>query len=330
MFATAYESKIHRGFEDKTKKANEQSGEVAGEAIKEIRTVASLHRQKHFEDKFYKATERPHILARNKAITASLGYGLQQGINMYTNAVAFYAGIRLMDDCRIDFLQMFTTMMVVMITAQGIGRASVFTSTFAKAKHSSIAIFGILEREPKIDPELEGIEPESVHGDISFENVTFRYPARPDVPIFNGEFNLHGKRNTTIALVGPSGCGKSTCIGMLERFYDPLGGTVRIDDNNVNKFSIGNLRGHMALVGQEPTLFDLSIGENVRYGIMEGREVTQEQVEEACKSANIHKFISSLPQGYDTRVGDKGSQLSGGQKQRIAIARALLKNPKVK
>ncbi|CAO3617631.1 unnamed protein product [Cunninghamella echinulata] len=329
MFATAYESKIHRGFEDKTKKANEQSGEVAGEAIKEIRTVASLHRQQHFEDRYFKATERPHMLARNKAITASLGYGLQQGINMYTNAVAFYAGIRLMDDCRIDFLQMFTTMMVVMITAQGVGRASVFTSTFAKAKHSSIAIFGILEREPKIDPELEGIEPETVNGDISFENVTFRYPARPDVPIFSGEFNLHGKRNTTIALVGPSGCGKSTTIGMLERFYDPLGGTVRIDDNNVNKFSLANLRGHMALVGQEPVLFDLSIRENIKYGIEENKEITQQQIEEACQSANIHKFITSLPQGYDTRVGDKGSQLSGGQKQRIAIARALIRKPKI-
>ncbi|CAO3594257.1 unnamed protein product [Absidia cylindrospora] len=329
MFATAYESKIHRGFEDKTKKANEQSGEVAGEAIKEIRTVASLHRQQHFEDRFYKATERPHQLARNKAITASLGYGLQQGITIYTNSVAFYAGVRLMDDCKINFLQMFTTMMVIMISAQGVGRASVFTSIFAKAKISAIAIFDVMDRTPEIDPELEGIEPETVSGNIDFENITFRYPARPDVPIFNGEFNLHGKANTTIALVGPSGCGKSTTIGMLERWYDPLNGSVRVDDHNVNTFSLANLRSHMALVGQEPTLFDLSIGDNVRYGVEESKTVTQEQVEEACKSANIHKFIMGLPKGYDTRVGDKGSQLSGGQKQRIAIARALIRKPKI-
>ncbi|KAI8086524.1 P-loop containing nucleoside triphosphate hydrolase protein [Halteromyces radiatus] len=329
MFATAYESRIHRGFEDKTKKANEQSGEVAGEAIKEIRTVASLHRQQHFEDRFYKATERPHQLARNKAITASLGYGLHQGINIYTNAVAFYAGIRLMDNCTISFLQMFTTMMVVMISAQGVGRASVFTSVFAKAKISAIATFEVMDRTPKIDPELEGIEPETINGNVDFENITFRYPARPDVPIFNGEFNLHGKANTTIALVGPSGCGKSTTIGMLQRWYDPLNGSVRVDDHNANSFTLGNLRSHMALVGQEPTLFDLSIGDNIRYGVEEHKTVSQEEVEEACKSANIHKFIMGLPQGYNTRVGDKGSQLSGGQKQRIAIARALIRKPKI-
>ncbi|SAM01533.1 hypothetical protein [Absidia glauca] len=329
MFATAYESKIHRGFEDKTKKANEQSGEVAGEAIKEIRTVAALHRQQHFEDRFFKATERPHRLARNKAITASLGYGLHQGINIYTNAVAFYAGVRLMDDCKITFLDMFCTMMVIMISAQGVGRASVFTSIFAKAKISAIATFEILDRTPAIDPELEGIEPETINGNFDFENITFRYPARPDVPIFNGEFNLHGKSNTTIALVGPSGCGKSTTIGQILRWYDPISGTVRIDGHNANTFSLDNLRSHMALVGQEPTLFDMSIGENIRYGVEEHKTVTQEEVEEACKSANIHKFITSLPQGYDTRVGDKGSQLSGGQKQRIAIARALIRKPKI-
>ncbi|KAI8071539.1 p-glycoprotein [Gongronella butleri] len=329
MFATAYESKIHRGFEDKTKKANEQSGEVAGEAIKEIRTVTSLNRQQHFEDRFFKATERPHILARNKALTASLGYALQQGISVYTNCVAFYAGVRFMDDCKTNFLDMFTTMMVILITAQGVGRASVFTSTYAKAKHSAVAIFDILEREPKIDPDVEGIEPESVDGNIDFEDIVFSYPARPDIPIFNGEFNAHFKRNTTVALVGPSGCGKSTTIGMLQRWYDPSAGSVRLDDHSTNKFSLSNLRSHMALVSQEPTLFDMSIGENIRYGIEEGKEITQEQIEEACRSANIHKFIASLPNGYDTRVGDKGSQLSGGQKQRIAIARALIRKPKI-
>ncbi|ORZ10103.1 P-loop containing nucleoside triphosphate hydrolase protein [Absidia repens] len=328
-FATAYESKLQRGFEDKTKKVNEQSGEVSGEAIKEIRTVASLHRQQHFEDRYYLATERPHKLAQRKALTASVAYALQQSINIYTNAVAFYTGMRLMDDCKINFLQMFTSMLVIMMTAQSVGRASVFTSIFAKAKNSAIAIFDLLDRTPKIDPDLEGIEPTTITGNIDFENITFAYPARPNVPIFNGEFTMHGKANTTIALVGPSGCGKSTTIGMLERWYDPLSGTVRVDDHNVNKYSLSNLRSHMALVGQEPILFDLSIGDNIRYGVDESKNVTQEEVEEACKSSNIHNFITSLPQGYDTRVGDKGSQLSGGQKQRIAIARALIRKPKI-
>ncbi|KAG0749530.1 hypothetical protein G6F57_002450 [Rhizopus arrhizus] len=330
-FATGYESKIHRGFEDKTKKANEQSGEVAGEAIKEIRTVVALNKQSYFENKYHRATEHPHRLAQRKAYFSAIGYGLQQGITLYTNAVAFYAGIRFMAIGLNDFQQMFTCMMAIMITAQGVGRASVFTSTLSKAKYSAIAAFEILEREPSIDPDLEGIEPShsQINGDISFENITFRYPARPDTSIFNGEFNLTGKRGQTIALVGPSGCGKSTTIGMLQRWYDPISGTVRLDDNNVKNYSLGNLRSHMALVGQEPVLFDMTIGENIRFGVDEGVEITQEQVEEVCKAANIHKFITSLPDGYDTRVGDKGSQLSGGQKQRIAIARALIRRPKV-
>ncbi|KAI8381003.1 P-loop containing nucleoside triphosphate hydrolase protein [Radiomyces spectabilis] len=329
MFATGYESKIHRGFEDVTKKANEQSGEVAGEAIKEIRTVCALNKQPFFEGKYYKATDHPHKLARRKAITASLGYGLHQGITVYTNAVAFYAGIRLMSDGKIDFLQMFTTMMTIMITAQSVGRASVFTQTFAKAKFSSLAAFAVLERVPSIDPDLEGIETEKVKGEVDFKDITFRYPSRPDVPIFSGEFNLHGKAGTTIALVGPSGCGKSTTIGMLQRWYDPLDGTVRLDDHNVKAFSVNNLRSHMALVGQEPVLFDMSIGDNIRFGVDEHKTITQDDVEAACKAANIHNFIIGLPQGYDTRVGDKGSQLSGGQKQRIAIARALIRKPKI-
>ncbi|KAI8094285.1 putative ABC transporter protein [Thamnidium elegans] len=331
MFATGYESKIHRGFEDSTKKANEQSGEVAGEAIKEIRTVAGLNKQIHFENKYYNATERPHRLAQRKAYMSSLGYSLQQGITLYTNAVAFYAGTQLMDKYQLSFDRMFTCMMTIMITAQGVGRASVFTTTFAKAKYSAIAAFEILEREPKIDPELEGIEPsrEQIRGDVDFENISFRYPARPDISIFNGEFNLSGKAGQTIALVGPSGCGKSTTIGMLQRWYDPSAGTVRVDDNNVNKYSLNNLRGHMALVSQEPVLFDMTIGENIRFGVDDGKSITQEDVENAAKASNIHMFITSLPDGYNTRVGDKGSQLSGGQKQRIAIARALIRKPKI-
>lgn len=329
--AASYESRIHRGFESKTKKAYEQSGEVAGEAIKEIRTVAALNKQNHFEGKFEKATDHPHHLAVRKAYFASLGYAGQQSMMLFTNAVAFYAGIRLMAEGRIDFSNMFTVMMAVMLTAQGMGRGSVFTSTFAKAKLSAISTFEVIDRVSKIDPDQEGFETPTanIRGDISFDNVTFRYPARPDIPIFNGEFNLKGKHGQTIALVGPSGCGKSTTIGMLQRWYDASEGQVSLDERNVTSYSVANLRSHQALVGQEPVLFDMSIGDNIRYGIQDNENASDEMVQEAAESANIHKFIISLPDGYNTRVGDKGSQLSGGQKQRIAIARALIRKPKL-
>ncbi|CAO0789626.1 unnamed protein product [Mucor circinelloides] len=332
-FANYYQSKIENGYEDQTKAANEQSGEVAGEAIKEIRTVAGLNKQTHFETKYFYATEHPHKLAKRKAVSSSIGFAFQQSISYYANAVAFFAGIQLMWHHGLTFDRMFTCMMTIMITAQGVGRASVFATTFAKAKYSSIAAFEILERQPLIDGALEGIEPSraQIRGDIDCQDVGFCYPARPDVSVFNGDFNLHGKAGQTIALVGPSGCGKSTTIGLLQRWYDAAAGTVRLDDTDVKKYSLHNLRSHMALVSQEPILFDMSILDNIKFGVDDSikEEVTQQEVEAACKAANIHDFIASLPDGYSTRVGDKASQLSGGQKQRVAIARALIRKPKV-
>lgn len=113
----------------------------------------------------------------------------------------------------------------------------------------------------------------------------------------------------------------------MQRWYDPIRGQVLLDEHAVDKYAVPNLRSHMALVGQEPVLFDLSVADNIRFGALD--TVTQEQIENAAKQANMHRFIESLPQGYETRVGDKGSQLSGGQKQRIAVARALIRNPRV-
>jgi ATP-binding cassette subfamily B (MDR/TAP) protein 1 len=328
--SAGYEFIIHQSFEGKVKKANEQSGEVAAEAIKEIRTVAALNKQDYFESKYHCATEYPHQLAQRKAYLSSIGYALQQAIIFYTYSVAFYAGIHFMAIGLNDFQQMYSCMLAIMTTAQKVGHASTFISSLSKAKCSAIAAFEILERNPKIDPDLEGIEPahSQIKGDISFKNITFSYPARPNTFIFDGEFDLMGKRGQTIALVGPSGCGKSTTIGMLQRWYDPLSGSVCLDEKDVKSYSLNNLRSHMALVGQEPVLFDMTIGENIRFGV-EDVEITQEQVENVCKAAHIHQFIVSLPDGYDTRVGDKGSQLSGGQKQRMAIARALIRRPKV-
>lgn len=218
-----------------------------------------------------------------------------------------------------------------MTASESAGRSTTFASAFSKAKYAAIASYAVIERESKIDPELEGLEPPvgTVKGDVDFKNIKFAYPARPDVAVFNGEFNLQGNAGQTIALVGPSGCGKSTTIGMLQRWYDPLKGTVSLDESNVKNYSLYNLRSHMALVSQEPTLFDMSISENIRFGIDDSKQVSQEEIEDACKASNIHSFITSLPDGYDTRVGDKGSQLSGGQKQRVSIARALIRKPKV-
>ncbi|KAI9256130.1 P-loop containing nucleoside triphosphate hydrolase protein [Helicostylum pulchrum] len=329
--ATAYEYRIELNYTDSTQEANAKSNQVAGEAIREARTVASLNKQSYFEDRYVSARLRPHQMALRKAYFSSIASALSKSMNIFTSAVAFYAGVNLIMKGQINFTQMLVSMTVIMVTAESVGVFSTSTSAFTKAKYAAIASFQIIERKTEIDPELEGLEPAlgTVRGDVDFKDIKFSYPSRPDISIFKGEFNLQGMAGKTIALVGPSGCGKSTTIGLLQRWYDPMQGTVSLDHKDVKSYSLNNLRSHMAVVAQEPVLFDMTIGENILFGADDQMKISQEEIESACKASNIHEFITSLPKGYDTRVGDKGSQLSGGQKQRIAIARAVIRKPRV-
>ena len=166
---------------------------------------------------------------------------------------------------------------------------------------------------------------DKVRGEITFEDVHFSYPVRPDIQVLKG-LSFTAKPKQTVALVGESGCGKSTVVSLLERLYKQSSGSVKVDGVPIEELEIGWLRSQMGLVGQEPVLFAASIYENIRYGRL---DATREEIERAAMEANAHNFITSFPQGYDTEVGEKGVTLSGGQKQRIAIARALVRNPKI-
>ena len=209
------------------------------------------------------------------------------------------------------------------------GRAFAFTIDIARAKSSAATIIPLLERIPLIDPwSHTGKKLEKVEGNIKFTNVHFQYPTRPYVRVLKG-LNIEVKSGQYAALVGPSGCGKSTTIGLTERFYEATKGKIEIDGIDITKINVNNLREHIALVSQEPSLYDMSIKENILFGCKPNQSPTQEDIERVCIEANIHDFIVSLPNGYETMVGNKGTQLSGGQKQRIAIARALIRNPKI-
>ncbi|BFG23272.1 hypothetical protein CerSpe_095460 [Prunus speciosa] len=161
-------------------------------------------------------------------------------------------------------------------------------------------------------------------GDVCLEDVHFSYPLRPDVEILNG-LNLTLKCGTVTALVGPSGAGKSTIVQLLARFYEPNSGCLTVAGEDVRTFDKSEWARIVSLVNQEPVLFSVSVGENIAYGLPDDH-VSKDDVIKAAKAANAHEFIISLPQGYDTLVGERGGLLSGGQRQRIAIARALLKN----
>jgi ATP-binding cassette subfamily B (MDR/TAP) protein 1 len=176
-----------------------------------------------------------------------------------------------------------------------------------------------------------GLKPQNVQGAISFKNVHFSYPTRPDELILNGcSFDIQAGQK--VAFVGRSGCGKSTICALIERLYDPISGCVELDaiaggeGINLRDINVIFLRSLIGYVGQEPTLFATTIRENIRYGFP---DASDEDVEAAAKLANAHDFITSFSEGYETQVGDRGSQLSGGQKQRIAISRVLLGDPKI-
>lgn len=176
---------------------------------------------------------------------------------------------------------------------------------------------------------LENLDDEDVDGGegvVSLKHVHFTYPSRPDNKIFR-DLIVGVEQGQTLAFVGPSGQGKSTIIQLVEEFYRPSRGVVAYNGDDLKDLNVRWYRHEVGLVSQEPTLFDTTIGENIKFGLP---EATQSEIEEAAKSANAHDFITKFPEGYDTMVGSSSaSQISGGQKQRIAIARALLRKPKV-
>jgi ATP-binding cassette subfamily B (MDR/TAP) protein 1 len=197
-----------------------------------------------------------------------------------------------------------------------------------KAQEAARHLQQLFDRKPSVDPWSEDGEPvTSMEGTIEFRDVHFRYPTRPEQPVLRG-LNLTVKPGQYIALVGASGCGKSTTIALLERFYDPLVGGIYVDGKEISSLNINQYRSFLALVSQEPTLYQGTIRENILLGVAQD-DVPDSAIEFACKEANIYDFIQSLPSGFSTLVGSKGTMLSGGQKQRIAIARALIRDPKI-
>lgn len=199
-------------------------------------------------------------------------------------------------------------------------------SSFAAGRVSAAKLFRTIHRKPEIDTHSpNGLILRDIKGDLELRNVDFSYPSRPNERVLTG-FSLTVARGATLALVGESGSGKSTVISLVERFYDPQSGEVLIDGINIKEFQLKWMRGKIGLVSQEPVLFASTIKENIAYGT---KGATLEEITLAAEVANAANFIDKLPRGLETNVGAKGSQLSGGQKQRIALARAVLKNPRI-
>ena len=202
-------------------------------------------------------------------------------------------------------------------------------------KGSTAKLFATIDRVPSIDSaDPGGLKPEKVEGAVSLQNVSFSYPSRPSVPVLR-DLSITFAAGKTSALVGASGSGKSTIISLAERFYDPVFGSVQLDGVDLKDLNVKWLRSQIGLVSQEPVLFASSIKDNIAQGLVgTAYEHAPEEkkfmlVKDAAIKANADDFISGLPNGYDTLVGERGFLLSGGQKQRVAIARAIVSDPHI-
>ncbi|KAK1268040.1 putative multidrug resistance protein [Acorus gramineus] len=313
----------------KAMKSQNESSKLAAEAVSNLRTITAFSSQNRILCFFEQAQEGPRRESVRQSWYAGIGLGTTQSLMSCTWALDFWYGGRLVAHGYITAKALFQTFMILVSTGRVIADAGSMTSDIAKGADAVGSVFAVLDRLTRIDPDdPDGHRPERLDGRVDFQDVHFAYPARPDVVIFRG-FNLSMEEGKSTALVGQSGSGKSTVIGLIERFYDPLKGMVRIDRRDVKTYHLRMLRRHIALVGQEPTLFAGTIRENIAYGREEGKEVSEAEIIEAARAANADEFIACLKEGYDTWCGERGVQLSGGQKQRIAIARAILKDPAI-
>ncbi|CAF2007138.1 hypothetical protein HID58_076875 [Brassica napus] len=309
-------------------KAQDESSKLAAEAVSNVRTITAFSSQERIMKMLEKAQENPRRESIRQSWFAGIGLAMSQSLTTCTWALDFWYGGRLIEDGYITAKALFETFMILVSTGRVIADAGSMTTDLAKGSDAVGSVFAVLDRYTSIDPEdPEGYELERLTGRVEFLNVDFSYPTRPDVMIFT-DFSIDIDAAKSTAIVGPSGSGKSTVIGLIERFYDPVKGVVKIDGRDLRSYNLRSLRQHIALVSQEPTLFAGTIRENIVYGRASDK-IDESEIIEAASAANAHDFITSLTDGYDTYCGDRGVQLSGGQKQRIAIARAVLKNPSV-
>ena len=229
-----------------------------------------------------------------------LTYGLSQSTILFVYIISFRFGAFLVTFPAghvlfTEFQDIFRVFAAIIFASIGIGAAASFAPDYNQAKKSAKLVFSIINREPEIDNySEEGVKPDEVSGEVSANNVIFAYPARESVNVLS-DLNLSVKLGKTLAIVGSSGSGKSTIFSLIERFYDPQSGCLMLDGVDLRDVNIRWLREKIGFVSQEPDLLEGSIAENIRYGAL-FREVSDEEIIEAAKSANIHSFIESLPQ----------------------------------
>ncbi|CAL2049364.1 unnamed protein product [Caenorhabditis brenneri] len=320
-----YETAIDSAIEDDAL-AFENSNRVAIEALENVRTVRSLTMEKQVMSLITESLRKSHESYFKRAIIQGSASGLASSCYFFIYAISFKFGTYLSLQREVMPMDTYLVLMTLSLTSTIAGSATAYLPDYKKAVHAAGLIFNLFTHPATMIYDSKDGKKNIEKGEIKGENLRFHYAQRPDKTVLNG-LNLKLDPGKSLALVGPSGCGKSTVLSLLERFYHTTNGELKIDDENVEDINLMHLRSNLALVSQEPVLFNCSIRENLLYGLEES--VSESEIETALQTANAYDFVNQFPQGLDTTVGERGTQLSGGQKQRIAIARAVLRKPKI-
>lgn len=341
-------------FHEKHAKAFSSATGFAVEAVNSIRVISIFSLEDEAVNVYHRALKAPYAETLKMLLWSNAWLASSYSVSNLVYALAYWWGTQNIIEGRYSQTQFFIVLPALLFSAQTCGQLFALAPDFSKSGVSAARILDLLDvgkkaltvtpkairgRDADDDSDFGGEKDveagaEKPSGQLAggahvrFEGVEFSYPARPDSKVLRG-LDLDMKPGQFCALVGPSGAGKSTIISLIERFYRPSAGRVTIDGRNVSDFVSASFRNSIALVPQESVMFEGTLKFNLSLGARPDEEVTDEEIHEACKLANIHETIMALPDGYETRCGPNGNQFSGGQRQRISIARALLRKPRL-
>lgn len=301
-------------------------GSYAGEAIEHIKTVQSFNSEAYEKAAFAGEVEKAYEIGRQRVKQRAI---LISGVIVIVfTAIAgmLWVGGSDVIQGKMSAGNLGAFVFYAIMVASSMATISEVLGELQRAAGATERLIEILQVESDISAPKNPLPiSKSLPAEVTFSSVNFNYPSRPKQAAIT-QLNLTAQQGKILALVGPSGAGKTTLFELLQRFYDPQQGQVLLGGEDIRHFAPHELRQQMALVPQQPALFSHDVFHNIRYG---NPDATDEQVIQAAKKAHAHEFIEQLPEGYHSFLGERGVRLSGGQKQRIAIARAILKDPKI-
>lgn len=298
---------------------------ILQETISGVKIVKAFGMERFENNRFMNETKSYFRLVLKTVRTRNLSSPITEILSVIIGVVIiYYGGILVLVDGTLNASQFLGFLFAIFQMMPPIKELGSVNNRIQEASAAADRIFEIMDIEPHIKNIPNATELKDFKNEIVFENVSFKYDDS-NVKVLDN-LNIRVKRGEIIALVGPSGGGKSTLADLIPRFYDPTEGKILLDGHNIREVTIESLRAKMGIVTQETFLFNTNIAENIAYGLT---DYPMEKIIEAAKTANAHNFISEMPNGYKTMIGERGVKLSGGQRQRLTIARALLKNPEI-